>query len=73
MYDLRPKEEKKKIDWKKYWDPDFSHPFIWKNKWRILLFLFLIIILIFPSAMGQAIGTWINSFFGNIIKYMFNI
>jgi hypothetical protein len=41
-----------------------------KNRWWILLFIFLFFIIVFPTESGQAIGTWINKFFITLIKYI---
>lgn len=65
MYDLRKKEESnKKVDWAKYFN------FIWKNKYRILLFIIIITLIFFPSFSGETIGTWIKNFLSNIIEHM---
>lgn len=45
-----------------------SKIFIWKNKWKILLFIFVSVTLLFPNEMGTIIGKWINSFFSGIIN-----
>jgi hypothetical protein len=41
-----------------------------KNRWWILLFIFLFFIIVFPTESGQIIGTWINKFFITLIKYI---
>jgi|GEM_PF-4765256 len=39
-----------------------------KNKWKIIITLGIITILLFPVATGTVIGNWINKFFGSIIN-----
>lgn len=44
--------------------------YINRKKFKILLIIFLIGALCFPVWSGTVIGTWINDFFGNIIKHI---
>lgn len=39
-----------------------------KNKYKILIFFVVLVLLIFPTFMGTIIGKWITCFFGSIIK-----
>ena len=43
--------------------------FLKKNKLKLLIFLLISIIIIFPSESGQAIGNFIHDFIGNIYNY----
>ena len=64
MDDIRAKYEPKEVKPKKN-----IFGFIFKNKWKILLFLVLILIFVFPEFSAKVIGVWFNSFFSTLIKY----
>ena len=67
MDDLRPNKQKAK---KKKQRKNYKIvSIIKKNKWRILLAVFILIIIIFPTQIGEMIGTFIHDFFGTIIDY----
>ncbi len=68
MDDLRAQEQQK-INKKRKWKLKLL--LFWrKRKWWILLSIILIIFIFFPESSGQAIGQWIEKFFGTIIKYI---
>ena len=67
MEDLRGKIQKSEVKKRKI--KALLIYFIWKNKWWMLLSLFIIIIAIFPIFSGKILGTWFHNFIGNLIKY----
>lgn len=68
MEDLRIKQHKKKskLSFK------IRHYLILlkRNKWKVILYILLILMLIFPTYFGQIIGEWLNQFLGTMIKYL---
>jgi hypothetical protein len=44
--------------------------FLNRKKFKIILIIFIITILLFPVWSGTLIGTWINDFLGNIINHI---
>lgn len=67
MDDLRQKNKKivKKNKVRKY---KFFN-FIIKYKWKILIVLIVLLLIIFPVEIGKLIGNFIHDFFGTIIDY----
>jgi hypothetical protein len=39
-----------------------------KNKWKVIIFILLCLILLNPVGSGKVIGTWITDFVGNLLK-----
>jgi len=44
--------------------------YIKKNKYKILLLILMLSIILFPTFVGTVIGKWISSFVGSIIKHI---
>jgi len=67
MEDLRPKEEEKIR--KKSITKILLFNYLKKNRWWILLFFIISMIMFFPANTGDFIGNFTHQFFTNIIKY----
>jgi hypothetical protein len=42
--------------------------FLWANRWKILLFFVIILLIFFPITIGTSIGTWISNFVGSLMQ-----
>ena len=67
MEDLRQKEQEKER--KKSITKSILFTYLKKNRWWILLFFIIGMIMFFPSNTGDFIGNFTHQFFTNIIKY----
>lgn len=56
---IRTAENKHWINFKK---------FVKKNKWKLLITVLVLFILIFPQISASVAANWINSFVGTLIK-----
>jgi len=66
MDDLRVNTEKQEYNKKIFFQK--AKKYIIKNKWWILSFILLSIIIFFPVSSGNAISNWLNNFIGTILK-----
>ena len=64
--DIREKRQNKNKPKKFFWINLWS--WIKKNKWKILITLIILFILVDPVNSATLIGTWINKFIGFLIK-----
>ena len=67
MKDLRTQEDSKKLR-KSILKTKITR-YIIKNRWWILLFVILGLIMVFPTLTGDFIGQFTHDFYTNIIKY----
>jgi len=68
MEDLRHKKELEKLKWERKTHSVIR--FFSKYRYKILIFLVLLVIIIFPEFSGQIIGQFITDFLGTLIKFI---